>query len=169
MLRIPAGEFIYLDGERRTVQKPFWIDKYEVTIAQYAQFLDALAANPTTSYDHPDQAKNAPDKVGHTPDNWDELYEAAKQGRSFQGSQVDVNCPVILVDWWDAHAYAKWKGHRLPTEEEWTKRPRAVPRAMSTRGGTNSISPNSTPAATATSSPSGRRSMPCQATSARTV
>jgi formylglycine-generating enzyme required for sulfatase activity len=28
---------------------------------------------------------------------------------------------VILVDWWDAFAYAKWKGRRLPSVEEWRR------------------------------------------------
>jgi formylglycine-generating enzyme required for sulfatase activity len=29
--------------------------------------------------------------------------------------------PAIMVDWWDAYAYAKWKGRELPTEHEWEK------------------------------------------------
>ena len=126
MPRIPAGPFIFLDGETRSLPKAFWIDKYEVTIAQYAEFLAELQANPTDRYDHPDQAEAAPEKVDHIPDDWDEYYEAAQFGRAYDGAAIDLNCPVILVDWWDAHAYASWKGHRLPTEEEWCKAARGA-------------------------------------------
>lgn len=126
MLRIPAGRFIFLDGETRTIPKAFWIDKYEVTIAQYAEFLADLQGNPTDEYDHPEQATRAPDKIDHVPDDWDAYHEAAKLGRTYSGAPIDLNCPVILVDWWDAHAYAAWKGRRLPTEEEWCKAARGA-------------------------------------------
>ena len=31
------------------------------------------------------------------------------------------NFPAVFIDWFDAYAYSKWKGRRLPTEEEWEK------------------------------------------------
>ncbi|MEZ5305436.1 MAG: SUMF1/EgtB/PvdO family nonheme iron enzyme, partial [Verrucomicrobiales bacterium] len=65
-------------------------------------------------------------KNGHEPQDWSELLAAARQARSFQGMKINLNCPVILIDWWDAYAYAKWKGRRLPTEEEWEKAARGT-------------------------------------------
>ena len=41
-------------------------------------------------------------------------------------SHLDVNYPAVNIDWFDAYAYAKWKGHRLPTDEEWEKAARGA-------------------------------------------
>ncbi len=119
MVPVPAGEFIYQDGERIRLES-FWIDEYEVTIAQYAEFLEALRADPGLAESLRDERQPAA-KTSYEPKDWEDLHAAAQSGRSFKGVPVDLNCPVFLVDWWDAHAYAQWKGRRLPTEEEWEK------------------------------------------------
>ncbi|MFV1994923.1 MAG: formylglycine-generating enzyme family protein, partial [Verrucomicrobiales bacterium] len=116
MIRVPAGSFVFQDETREL--DAFWIDEYEVTVAQYAEFLEALGEPPLKDFDHPDQP---PEKSAHVPPGWAESYRAASRGKFFHGHRIDLNSPVSLVDWWDAFAYAKWKGRRLPTEEEWEK------------------------------------------------
>ncbi len=132
MKAIPAGTFIYQDGQK--VDLPaFWIDEYEVTIAQYAEFLDYLKAHPeeAAKFDHPNQPKGKP----HEPDKWADMdidppmpgyYNRAKKWGKYHDAALDVNCPVFNVDWYDAYAYAKWKGRRLPTEKEWEKAARGA-------------------------------------------
>ncbi|HIE28389.1 TPA: PEGA domain-containing protein [Candidatus Poribacteria bacterium] len=104
MILIPAGEFIMgsPEGEGDDDEHPqhtvfldaFYIDKYEVTNAQYKQFMDA---------------------TGHkAPEYWnDERYNQPNQ-------------PVVGVSWYDAVAYCKWAGKRLPTEAEWEKAARGT-------------------------------------------
>ncbi|GAT33684.1 response regulator receiver domain-containing protein [Terrimicrobium sacchariphilum] len=133
MIEIPAGEFVYQDGQKETLPT-FYIDEYEVTIGQYAKFLEYLKAHPdeATKFDHPDQPKGK----SHNPEKWaDEdlptgwmpgYYTRAKRWGKYHDAKLDVNSPVFGVDWYDAYAYAKWKGHRLPTEKEWEKAARGT-------------------------------------------
>jgi formylglycine-generating enzyme required for sulfatase activity len=75
--------------------KPFYIDKYPVTNAEFKKFLDA------THYAPQDNLNFLKDwKGGNYPDGW------AKK-------------PVTWVSIEDARAYAKWAGKRLPHEWEW--------------------------------------------------
>lgn len=100
MVLIPAGNFIMGDDVNRTEEVPahtvtlpdYYIDKYEVTNAQYKAFCDATSrAYPT-----------------NTAFNKGYFVSSPKS-------------PVIGVSWDDAAAYAEWAKKRLPTEEEWEK------------------------------------------------
>jgi formylglycine-generating enzyme required for sulfatase activity/CheY-like chemotaxis protein len=124
MVRIEGGDFLYQKGDKRTLPD-FWMDRTEITIGQYAEFLEALRADKSkaSAYDHPDQPK---EKKDHEPQGWDAYLEAARTAGLFNGQPININCPVARVDWWDAYAYAKWRGNRLPTEEEWERAARGT-------------------------------------------
>jgi serine/threonine protein kinase/formylglycine-generating enzyme required for sulfatase activity len=101
MVLIPAGESsVGDDGSKKDIEKPaykvslpnYYIDRYEVTNAQFKQFCQDTGARP--------------------PDNpeWDRDYFDSKP-----------DSPVIGLTWNQAKDYAAWAGKRLPTEEEWEK------------------------------------------------
>jgi gamma-glutamyl hercynylcysteine S-oxide synthase len=75
--------------------KPFYIDKYPVTNAEFKKFLDATHYQPKDSLNFLKDWKN-----GSYPDGW-------------------ANKPVTWVSLEDAREYAKWAGKRLPHEWEW--------------------------------------------------
>lgn len=124
MIWIPAGSFKMgtspdyegaHDPDERplrtvTLTQGFWIARNETTNAEYAKFLAALAEKKgdDSEWRHPEQPKGAGGGFkDHTPQYWDDANLNAP------------NLPVVGVDWWDAYAYAKWAGMRLPTEAEW--------------------------------------------------
>ena len=114
MVLIPAGDFqmgsndipagydeklvhiVYVDA--------FYIDKYEVTNAQFKAFVDA---NPQWQKDRIPDKYHDGDYLGH----W--------SGNSYPSGRG--NLPVVHVSWYAAMAYAQWAGKRLPTEAEWEK------------------------------------------------
>ena len=123
-IEIPEGEFIFGPGEP-VILPTFWIDKYEITYGQYARFVDFLKKNPARIAEFDDE-RQPPTKAGHIPKNWDIFFGNAKAGHPVHSVRIDLNCPVMEIDWWDAAAYAKWRGRALPTEQEWEKAARGT-------------------------------------------
>jgi formylglycine-generating enzyme required for sulfatase activity len=123
--RVPAGEFNYQDTDKKTT-KEFWISKYEVTIGQYKKFWLVAKTKGDAEYAHPKQPKNK--DTSHTPSDWEEVLDACQTGiaLSNDGQPTTEDYPVFGVDYFDAYAYAKWAGGRLPTEEEWEKAARGT-------------------------------------------
>ncbi|HEX3985277.1 MAG TPA: formylglycine-generating enzyme family protein [Acidobacteriaceae bacterium] len=74
---------------------PFYIDRHDVTNAEFKNFLDAAHYHPADDLNFLKEWKN-----GTYPAGWG-------------------NKPVTWVSLEDARAYAKWAGKRLPHEWEW--------------------------------------------------
>jgi eukaryotic-like serine/threonine-protein kinase len=142
MLYVPAGEFIHgvsaqdlsaLRGmcpncpvdqledaqpQSRIYLDAFWIDKTEVTNAQFARFVaDSGYRTIAETTDDSSYVQDITLKdFVHVPDaDW----------RHPRGKRSDIlskdDYPVTQVSWQDAFAYCQWAERRLPTEAEWEK------------------------------------------------
>jgi formylglycine-generating enzyme required for sulfatase activity len=87
-----------------TLTRGFWIDKYEVTNAAFAAFVDAGG--------YANQAL-------WSAEGWSWLggKKAASLPLRCQGDVAEH--PRMCLTWFEAEAYAAWRGGRLPTEAEW--------------------------------------------------
>ncbi len=118
IITVPHGRYPLPNGEIKDLPS-FRIDANEVTIGQYEEFMLAWQ-----QMSKKEQAKLWPKgvpeaKTSVRPDFWNDYFPIARSQQTWKGLQMSLECPVMGVDWWDARAYAKWKGGRLPTATEW--------------------------------------------------
>ena len=108
MITIPAGDFIYggpgvpptrqpshVQPEQRIWLGNYWIDRLEVSNARFAPFIQMSS------------------HTGYSAALYPDVGILARAG--------DADIPVTSVDAFEAEAYCRYMGKRLPTDHEWTK------------------------------------------------
>jgi formylglycine-generating enzyme required for sulfatase activity len=87
-----------------TISKGYWVDRYEVTNEAFAVFVDAGGYTNQSLW---------------SPEGWAWLSgkDAARLPLQCQGDVPEH--PRMCLTWFEAEAYAAWRGGRLPTEAEW--------------------------------------------------
>lgn len=109
MVKVPKGPFLYGDQKIRVViEHDFWIDQYPVTNQKYGEFVLDGGYGKQQYW---------------TSDGWEWKTENIITNPEFWNDEQwnKTDHPVVGVSYYEAEAYAKWAGKRLPTEQEWEK------------------------------------------------
>ena len=132
MIVVPAGEFVM--GARADVafaydnELPahevfvgeFKIDRLPVTNAEFAEFIDAGGYERREWWDEEGWGWREREAWAH-PLYWTRAGAGWRERGMFEERELEPDHPVTGVSWYEAEAYARFRGKRLPTEAEWEK------------------------------------------------
>lgn len=113
MVYVPAGKFLMgsengRDNEKPVhevqITQPFWLDLTPVSNAAYAHFVKDGGYKTAACWPQTGWAWLQKEKIT-APEDYDGF--------------TDPQQPRVGVSWYEAFAYAAWRGGRLPTEAEW--------------------------------------------------
>lgn len=114
LVSVPEGWFIMGSDSGESDEKPahrVWLDayqieKYEVSAAQFAEFLNSV---------------KDPEKIVQYLEFGCDSCTVMYGGGKYFARQGYENRPANYVSWYGADAYCKYVGRRLPTEAQWEK------------------------------------------------
>lgn len=150
---VPAGEFPYGQHDHLTNVDEFEIMVTDVTVAQYADYLNAAIASDDVSVGEFEVEAGEVSRVvegaggyygGEPFDGYkheekvkagNKLYVPLEEGLrmtydegsgTFAAMEAYANHPMTMVSWFGANAYCKYNDTRLPLEVEWEKAARGT-------------------------------------------
>lgn len=107
---VPSGSYLLSPrlGGRQPVEG-FFLDRHLVTVARYRRFMEAGGYQDERYWD-PEGWRMITTYRLTAPRFWGEA-----RWRRFQRDDR----PIVGASWWEARAFCRYEGRRLPTEREW--------------------------------------------------
>lgn len=115
-----SGDFCYDNelGRHKVYINPCWISNRLVSNGEYLEFIEAGGYKDFNLWHAEGLEWKEQNKISK-PMYWHKI-EGVWHQYTLQGlAKLNLEAPVSHVSYYEAYAYAEWKGCRLPTEFEW--------------------------------------------------